>query len=230
MRLRYHGAHRGDHPAWIYRKHIAVVADMRAGEPVWRRSYRFEHIQITGTGEQYEGEIVVDQRTLAPLEGFNISGDDRRQLAFFADRVEQVSIKGDGSREAKTTPVQEQVVTDPWLGLDLYVLNLPLRIGLQQRFHMFDSAPKPLRPFQLSVDRIERITVPAGAFDTFRVTIEPLEGGDRLKSLYHVSSSGERLVVRREYIVIPKSEGIFKRSVGVEELEAIEPSEPITPR
>jgi len=80
------------------------------------------------------------------------------------------------------------------------------------------------RPFTISVVATrERIRVPAGEFTTFRVAIAPMDGNPKMTSTIHIQASAPRFVVRKEFIVNPKTFGkVVKRSTGTEELISIE--------
>jgi hypothetical protein len=223
MKLRYHGEHRGDHPSWIYTAHVSVAAELYSGRPAWRRTYRFETIDPPAGGPEItiEGTIVLDRETLAPLEAQSTFGTQHSQLIFRSDRVEGTETTANGAPSHTTLPVQGFVVTDVWMGLDLYVLGLPVEEGFQRRVSILDDN-KPLRPFHLSVEGLERVHVPAGEFDAFRIAVDPLDGDQRMRSIYHVRVDLPRVVLRKEYVVNPETRGAMKRSTGVEELEAIE--------
>jgi hypothetical protein len=223
MTLRYHGEHRGDHPSWIYTAHVSVTAESHDGRPAWRRSYRFEP---AGSPEGrvdivVEGTLVLERESLAAVEMESTFGKARRRAVFRADRIDVSGVAEDGTSSQATVPVHGAVVTDVWAGLDLYVVALPLRAGLVQRIDILVDDDKPPRPFQLSVERIERVRVPAGEFDAFRIRIDPLDGDDRMRSIYHVRTAAPRAVLRKEYVVNPRTEGELKQSTGFEELEAI---------
>jgi hypothetical protein len=112
-------------------------------------------------------------------------------------------------------------VTDVWAGLDLYLLSLPLRVGFEKQVDILVDDDKPQRPFKLSVERIERVRVPAGEIESFRIRVDPLDGDDRMRSIYHVRTTSPGVVVRKEYVVNPRTEGEMKQSTGIEELEAV---------
>lgn len=217
MTLRYHGEHTGDHEPWIYTAHVSVEPEMYEGRPAWRRSYRFEN-----AGTKVEGTIVVDRETLASLESQSTFSDQRSRATFRHDQVETAVVGADGKARVDTMAVRGFFVTDGWGGFDLYVVSLPLRPGYRTRVNILDLAGDMLRPFAISVQRVERVGVPAGEFDAFRVLVDPLDGDDRQRSIYHVRSDGPPVVVRKQYVVNPRTEGEIKRSTGVEELEAIE--------
>lgn len=223
MTLRYHGEHRGDHPSWIYTAHVSVSTESQSARPAWRRSYRFETISPPPKrpGSSIEGTILLERETLAPLEARSTFGTSRHHAIFGPDRVEITAVADDGKVSRTTVPVQGYLVTDVWAGFDLYVLALPLAAGFQQHIDLLEDDKAP-RPFRVSVEAVERVRVPAGDFEAFRIRVDPLDGSDRLRSIYHVRTAAPRVVVRKEYVVNPRTEGPLKQSTGVEELEAIE--------
>jgi len=224
MRLRYHGEHRGDHPSWIYTAHVSVNAENQGGRAVWRRSYRFETIDPPPDWQYgtIEGTIVLDRDSLAPIEAQSTFGKARHQSRFRPDRIDGIGVAEDGTVSHASVPIHGLVVTDVWAGLDLYLLALPLKQGFRKRVDVLADDDKPLRPFEVSVERIERIRVRAGEFEAFRVRVDPLDGDDRMRSIYHLRASGPGLVVRKEYVVNPRTEGAMKRSTGTEEFESID--------
>jgi hypothetical protein len=113
-------------------------------------------------------------------------------------------------------------VTDAWAGLDLYIPALPLKPGFEIRVGMFYDDNRPPRPFKIAVEDIETVRVPAGQFEAFRIRVDPLDHDGRMRSIYHVRTTRPRVVVRKEYVVNPLTEGPLKRSTGIEELESIE--------
>jgi hypothetical protein len=175
---------------------------------------------LENAGTKVEGTIVVDRDTPASLESQSTFGDERSRTTFRHNQVETTVVGADGKARVETIAVRGFFVTDMWSGFDLYVISLPLRPGYRTRVNFLGG--DRLRPFAISVERVERVRVPAGEFDAFRVFVDPLDGDDRLRSIYHVRSDGPPVVVRKQYVVNPKTEGEVKRSTGVEELEAIE--------
>jgi hypothetical protein len=223
MKLRYHVEHHGDHPSWIFTARVSVGAESYRGRPAWRRSYQFDHISppASGPDSTIEGTVVLERETLAPLEAQSTFLTARSRLIFRPDRVERTEVTG-GESHHTTVAVPGFVVTDVWMGLDLYILGLPLKEGFRKRVAFFEE-DQPVRPFELSVERVERIRVPAGEFEAFRILVDPLDGDRRMRSIYHVRTAAPRVVVRKEYVVNPRTEGELKQSTGVEELEAVEP-------
>lgn len=229
MTLRYHGEHHGEHTPWIFTAHVAVTAEDYDGHPAWRRSYRFEQLSPPSRpgDPAMEGSIALERTNLAPLEARSDVGPEHHRTLFYPERIE-VSSEGADTRPTRTSvPVRGFVVTDAWAGLDLYVAALPLAPGFEHRIAMFYDDNEPPRPFRITVEGVETVRVPAGEFEAFRIRVDPLDGDDRMRSIYHVRTAAPRVVVRKEYVVNPRTEGALKRSTGVEELEAIELSTPV---
>lgn len=222
-KTRYHCEHHGDHPTWHATLYVAVDADTAAGKPVWRRHYRFEEINIK-RGGKFEGTTLVDRATLATLETEDFHVRSRGHFVFEPQRIVGTQDDGEGHVTPVTIPISGFVETGPWNGLDLWVLSQPLQANYRTRVALIDdfTPGKAPRDFVVSVERIEPVRVPAGEFTAYRVLFDPQDGDQSLRTVYHVRSDGPPLIVRREFIVNPETTATRKRSIGVEELEAVE--------
>ncbi|WP_394835720.1 DUF3108 domain-containing protein [Pendulispora rubella] len=223
-KTRYHAEHHGDHPTWHATLYVSVDADTAAGKPVWRRHYRFEELNIQ-RGGQFEGTTWVDRATLATLKIEDVHIRERARFVFDPQRIVGTQDDGKGHVTPVTIPLSGFVETGPWNGLDLWVLSQPLQAGYRTRVDLIDDLTpgKAPRPFVVSVERIEPVRVPAGEFTAYRVLFDPQDGDQSRRTVYHVRSGGPPLIVRREFIVNPETTATRKRSIGVEELEAVEP-------
>ena len=222
LTLRYRAVHRGDHPPWKYVAHVQIVRDTFGGEPAWRQTYRIEDLSPTGElPARWQTTTVVHRDTLALLAGEDVSGgsfgESRTHLVARGTRLVGES-QARGSTKALDIALRGFVAKD----VDLLALSVPLRRGYTMRFALINEANDGLRPFSLAVERQERLRVPAGEFDAWRIAVTPLDGDRRLTATYHVRGAGPRVVLRREYVVNPETRGKIRRSTGVEELEALQ--------
>ena len=222
LSLRYRGAHRGDHRPWIYQAHMTIERATHAGQPAWRAIYRVEHISPAfDSPPQFESMTVVHRDTLALLEGEDVYGgsfgNSRTRLSLHGERL-LVELDEAGKKTVRHLDAPGFLVRE----LDLFVLALPLRVGYRTDFERLDDHDNRVRPFTLTVERQERVRVPAGEFDAWRVAITPRDGNQRLATTYHVRRSAPRVVLRKEYVVNPETKGTMKRSIGTEELASIE--------
>jgi dipeptidyl aminopeptidase/acylaminoacyl peptidase len=69
-------------------------------------------------------------------------------------------------------------------GADQVIACLPLAKGYSATFRNFDVQTQKVKLLQLTVAGMEKITVPAGAFDTFRVEISSVDGGSDKKTIW----------------------------------------------
>jgi hypothetical protein len=218
LTLRYRAVHRGDHRPWSYIAHVRIQRDSFRGAPAWRTSYRIEDLGTSGPRARWESTTIVDRDTLALLAGEDVSGgsfgDSRTRVT-----VEGVHLVGEtearGVRKAIDVELRGLVARD----IDLLALSLPLRAGYRLRFAVVNESSDGLRPFAMSVEGQERVRVPAGQFDAWRIAVTPLDGDRRATATYHVRDASPRVVLRKEYVVNPETRGPIRRSVGLEELE-----------
>jgi hypothetical protein len=222
LSLRYRGAHRGDHQPWIYEAQVSIEPATHAGEPAWRATYRIEHISpANDLPPQFESTTLVHRDTLVLLEGEDSYGgsfgNSRTRLSRRGKRLLVERDEG-GKKTARHIDAPRALVRE----LDLFVVALPLRVGYRTDFERLDDLDNRVRAFTLTVERQERVRVPAGEFDAWRIGISPRDGNQRLATTYQVRTSAPRVVLRKEYVVNPETKGQMKRSVGTEELASIE--------
>jgi hypothetical protein len=74
----------------------------------------------------------------------------------------------------------------------LVLATLPLADGYTTVFRNFDLQPPKVRTVKLTVTGSEQVTVPAGAFDTFR--IELTSSDDENKTIYWVAKESRKVV------------------------------------
>lgn len=223
LTLRYRAVHRGDHRPWRYIAHVQIRRDTLGGAPVWRETYRIEDLDTSGQPARWQSTTIVHAGTLALLAGEDVSGgsfgDSRTRVAVEGKRLVGES-EAQGVKKPLAFELRGFVVKD----FDLLALSLPLRPGHTMRFAAVNESSDGLRPFAIAVEREERIRVPAGEFDAWRIAVTPLDGDRRLTSTYHVRGAAPRVVLRKEYVVNPETRGKIRRSVGVEELEELSPN------
>lgn len=220
LTTRYRAVHRGDHRPWRYIAHVRIQRESYRGAPAWRTSYRIEDLDTSGPPARWESTTIVDRDTLALLAGADVSGgsfgDSRTRVA-----VEGTHLIGESEAQGVRKPLDVELRGFVARDLDLLALSLPLRPGYSMRFEVVNESSDGLRPFTMSVEGQERVRVPAGEFDAWRVAITPLDGDRRATATYHVRGASPRVVLRREYVVNPETRGTIRRSVGLEELESV---------
>jgi dipeptidyl aminopeptidase/acylaminoacyl peptidase len=89
-------------------------------------------------------------------------------------------------------------------GAEQVIACLPLAEGYSASFRNFDLQTQKVKLLQLTVAGVEKITVPAGTFDAFRIEISSADGGSDKKTLWIAKDS---LEVVKVTAVIPSMGG-----------------------
>jgi hypothetical protein len=66
---------------------------------------------------------------------------------------------------------------------------LPLAEGYSATYRNFDVLKQKVKLMQLNVDGVEKVTVPAGTFDAYKVNITSADGGDDKETLWVATDS-----------------------------------------
>jgi len=66
---------------------------------------------------------------------------------------------------------------------------LPLAEGYSATFRNFDVQKQKVKLLQLNVSAVEKVTVPAGTFDAYKVDITSADGGDEKETLWVAQDS-----------------------------------------
>ena len=82
---------------------------------------------------------------------------------------------------------------------------LPLAEGYSTTYRNFDLMGQKVKLRQLKVAGSEKVTVPAGAFDTWKVEITPADGGSGESTTLWVDKASRRVV--KISSVIPEMNG-----------------------
>lgn len=213
--LVYAGRHEGDHPTWRYRQTVTISPAERSGRPVWRRTSRYRDDDKVATA------IDADRQTLQPVHSDLLWNGATVRLDYGPGQMTG-AIEQNGASRAVDRRFPEPIVLSDLL--DLEVAALPLAVGYRARLSLLDvwllddPARFVTRTFMIRVDHEDIVNVPAGAVPVLVVAIEPTDGDDRLKAVFHVLKTRPHYPVRMEYVVNPTTAGNEKRSVGVDEL------------
>ena len=95
-------------------------------------------------------------------------------------------------------------------GANDVVAALPLADGYTTTFRNFDIMSQQVNPRQLKVVGSEKVTVPAGTFDAWKVEITPADGGNGEKTTVWVDKASRRFV--KSVTVIPQMNGAVATS------------------
>jgi hypothetical protein len=224
--LSYRMVHQGDHRPWRGVVHVSIDRDAGAGRPGWRLTSRTvagegRSMTITGMALVADGPAQVESRGV---------WDKEETRAVWRDG-EIVGERRDGAGAVRPMRVAlpSGALAVDFGGLDVALPMLPLAPGYERPIWILDedsAGAWRFRPFALSVGAAETIRVPAGTFRALRVSLAPLDGNQRMRSTFHVQESSPRVVVRKEYLVNPETNGAIRRSAGTEELSSIRWKEP----
>lgn len=217
--LVYKGLHQGEHQAWAYQQTRTLVAAERAGRPIWRRNFIF------ADDTDFSYTLEVDRRTLAPIHSEYRFGPRKVWLDYSPGQTTGViEEKGTTKNVAyRHKEPKEPILTVEDETLDLFLAALPLAPGFETRVALINvwmvSQTNRFEPrvFTVRVNKEDVVKVPAGELAVFVVGIDPTDGDERNKSVYHMSKARPHYAVRMEYVVHP-GVGKERRSVGVDEL------------
>ena len=91
-------------------------------------------------------------------------------------------------------------------GLEIFLMGLPLEEGYQTTLRSYDVQMQQVRPFRLQVTGTETVEVPAGTFETFALSLEPLDDAGGGVTL-NVKREAPHTVVRGSYSLPPAMGG-----------------------
>jgi len=114
---------------------------------------------------------------------------------------------GTMSMNGQTRPISADlggVLFADGAGANDAVAALPLAEGYTTTFRNFDIMAQQVKPRSLKVDGSEKVTVPAGTFDAWKVVITPAEGIGETTTLW-VNKADRRVV--RIMSVLPQMNG-----------------------
>ena len=98
-------------------------------------------------------------------------------------------------------------------GIDVAVCTLPLREGYAATLNMFDSSVWQVRAMTVAVTGKEKVSTPAGAFETYVVEVKPVDGGSgNLK--YWIAVGKPRMVRNESEIPASMGGGIVKTELA----------------
>ena len=86
-----------------------------------------------------------------------------------------------------------------------FIAALPIAAGYTTTFRNFDIMSQKVNPRQLKVVGSEKVTVPAGTFDAWKIEITPADGGSGESTTLWVDKTSRRAV--KSVTVIPQMNG-----------------------
>jgi dipeptidyl aminopeptidase/acylaminoacyl peptidase len=177
---------------------VACAGAKRNGQDVWR---------IISEQSSPMGAAVdtfdVDLKTLLPVyRGVKQGGVT--VTVNYSDKA----IKGAINMPGREMPLDTQLEA-PVYGsddaLDVVVASLPLAAGYKTTLRTFDLLSQAVKVMSLEVVGVEKVTVPAGTFDAFKVELKNLDGEAGGGTMFIDSGTNRRLV--RSVMQLPPMTG-----------------------
>ncbi|HYE71816.1 MAG TPA: hypothetical protein VEF04_00740 [Blastocatellia bacterium] len=122
---------------------------------------------------QARDQITLEKASLKPLKRSVKQGPMMLDLVFKEDKV-----IGTMTTNGNTNPVDIDIsgpVFSDGAGFDAYISTLPLAVGYTTTLSIFNLQKLKPQNVQLSVTGSERVTVPAGTFEAFKLSSKSLE-------------------------------------------------------
>jgi dipeptidyl aminopeptidase/acylaminoacyl peptidase len=158
------------------------------GRPVWRI---VDAVRLPGLNSA--DTLDVDRATLLPVRRDAVGGATIT-LRFAEDRV-----TGKLAMGAQSMPVDlklDGAVFGEGAGQDMLLASLPFAEGYAASMHMLALLTQHIRPLAIAVTGTETVTTPAGTFETFVVTLSPLDGDEGGTAMLHVTRDAPHVIVR----------------------------------
>jgi dienelactone hydrolase len=165
-----------------------VTAATFDGRPVWRIVDAARMAGVTAADT-----LDVDKGTLVPVRR------DARGGATVTLRFADGKATGKLEMGPQTLPldlVLDGAVFTEGAGRDVLVASLPLAQGYEGSMKMLALLQGKVRPFKVAVTGTETVTTGAGAFETWVVTLAPLDGDESGAATLHVTRDAPHVVVR----------------------------------
>lgn len=139
--------------------------------------------ETSGTpGHQQTDESTVEKKTLIIRKRVFRAEGGVADLQFAGHTVTG-TIDADGQKQTINRDLGTVIFADGASGQDV-LAALPLTKGYNVEFRNFNVGSLQVKTLQLRVMDTERVTVPAGTFDTWKVLITSLDGGSDTYGLF----------------------------------------------
>jgi hypothetical protein len=137
-----------------------------------------------------ESELYLDRSNLHPVHAKIKQGPVLVEIDYGDNEI-----SGKINMQGNDIPIQKEL-DGPVLGssqLEAVMHTLPLEKGFKTNYRTFDLRSQNTQLYSLEVTGTEKVTVPAGEFETYRVETISLDGGGG-DGVYYVSMDGGWLV------------------------------------
>ncbi|MGH9582772.1 MAG: prolyl oligopeptidase family serine peptidase, partial [Bryobacteraceae bacterium] len=166
---------------------LDLVSEIQDESGMWLAVNRMETPMgpMTDTAKLEKRTLIARERRVAqgPVE-IDLSYDGKRAAGTMTvnGQKKPVEIALDGPVFADSAGAMESIAA------------LPLAAGYRTAFRNVDLSRQKTKPMQLAVAGSETVTVPAGTFETYRLDIEPADGGPGKTTIW--AAKAERKVVK----------------------------------
>ncbi|UCF04704.1 MAG: alpha/beta fold hydrolase [bacterium] len=147
----------------------------------------------------------VDQKTLLPIKRHLHQGQVVAKLRYGTDRIDG-TVRIGGNEEEHTASLEAPIFGEG-AALELTVAGLPLEPGYETVLRYYDILLRTVRVMSLNVTGVETVTVPAGAFEAYKIEIKPLDDEVGGGGTVFVSADHPRCIVRATYQLAAKMGG-----------------------
>jgi hypothetical protein len=145
----------------------------------------------------------LDQGSLRPTKRTIRQGQIAIDLTFSANQVSG-TVTMNGNSRPVSADLGGPFITDG-AAMDAFVTSLPLAEGYLTTFRVFHLQRLRSQLTQLNVVGVEKITVPAGTFEAYKITLKPLESGAESTTLW-VAKDSRKLV--KAALALPQAKGV----------------------
>jgi dienelactone hydrolase len=129
--------------------------------------------------------VDIDAATLLSIRRAVDQGGGGASLTFSADGVKG-SMSGRGMNIPVDVKATGQVISES-AGLEIPVGTLPLAEGYRASVQVFDLMTRKVRPMAIGVAGKEKVTTPAGTFETMVVNVTPTDGESGASKMWYTA-------------------------------------------
>ncbi|HEY9045629.1 MAG TPA: prolyl oligopeptidase family serine peptidase [Ohtaekwangia sp.] len=146
---------------------------------------------------EMKDESHIELKTLKCLHRNIKQGPVTVDLNYTQEAVTGSMDMGNGKKNDINVKLENPIVIDG-AGSDLVIARLPLKQDVPTIIEMLDVQTSQVKRYELKLAGTEKITVPAGSFDTYKITMNQVDGGE--KTTFWISASDKNMI-RTEAIV-----------------------------
>jgi len=163
-----------------------------------RSTWRLEsQMLISGSDHQQLTRVDVDAGTCAPVSGMTWHKQVGECTAKYKPPKINWKIDGPDRKFSKTIDVDSAIYDNEQV--IQMIRALPLKRGYRAQFKIFPVQSGVVCKCTIHVTGIEKVTVPAGTFECYRILLEVGYPGDKIKQILHYSTDRNRYFVKLHY-------------------------------